>query len=46
MDEKYPLTYSVEYPDRALDRLTTFFDLHSDPDRDRAHLRLGSDLLV
>src|ERR671910_3732973 len=25
MDEKYPLTYSVEYPDRALDRLTTFF---------------------
>ena len=21
MDEKYPLTYSVEYPDRALDRL-------------------------
>ena len=25
MDESYPLTYSVEYPDRELDRLTTFF---------------------
>ena len=25
MDEKYPLTYSVDYPDRELDRLTTFF---------------------
>jgi hypothetical protein len=25
MDEKYPLTYSVDYPDRALNRLTTFF---------------------
>jgi uncharacterized protein DUF4389 len=25
MDEKYPLTYSVDYPDRPLNRLTTFF---------------------
>jgi hypothetical protein len=25
MDERYPLTYSVDYPDRDLDRLTTFF---------------------
>jgi Domain of unknown function (DUF4389) len=25
MNETYPLTYSVEYPDRDLDRLTTFF---------------------
>ena len=25
MDETYPLRYSVEYPDRDLDRLTTFF---------------------
>jgi hypothetical protein len=25
MDETYPLTYSVEYPDRDLDRLSTFF---------------------
>jgi Domain of unknown function (DUF4389) len=25
MDEQYPLTYSVDYPDRELDRLTTFF---------------------
>jgi len=25
MDESYPLTYSVEYPDRELDRLSTFF---------------------
>ena len=25
MDESYPLTYSVEYPDRELDRLTSFF---------------------
>src|SRR5882724_9018099 len=25
MDEKYPLTYSVDYPDRELNRLTTFF---------------------
>jgi hypothetical protein len=25
MDESYPLTYSVDYPDRDLDRLTTFF---------------------
>jgi hypothetical protein len=27
MDEKYPLTYSVDYPDRELDRLTSFFRL-------------------
>ncbi len=27
MDESYPLTYSVEYPDRDLNRLTTFFRL-------------------
>ncbi len=25
MDEKYPLTYEVDYPDRPLNRLTTFF---------------------
>jgi hypothetical protein len=25
MDEKYPLTYSVDYPDRELNRLTSFF---------------------
>jgi hypothetical protein len=25
MDESYPLTYSVDYPDRELNRLTTFF---------------------
>jgi hypothetical protein len=25
MDEKYPLTYSVEYPDRELSRLSSFF---------------------
>ena len=25
MDESYPLTYSVDYPDRQLDRRTTFF---------------------
>ena len=25
MDEKYPLTYSVDYPERELNRLTTFF---------------------
>jgi hypothetical protein len=25
MNESYPLTYSVEYPDRDLDRLTSFF---------------------
>ena len=25
MDEKYPLTYSVDYPDRDLDRVTTLF---------------------
>jgi Domain of unknown function (DUF4389) len=25
MEEKYPLTYSVEYPDRPLNRLSTFF---------------------
>jgi hypothetical protein len=25
MDESYPLTYSVDYPDRDLNRLTTFF---------------------
>ncbi len=25
MEEKYPLTYSVDYPDRPLNRLTTFF---------------------
>jgi hypothetical protein len=25
MDEKYPLTYAVDYPDRELSRLTTFF---------------------
>jgi hypothetical protein len=25
MDESYPLTYSVEYPERDLNRLTTFF---------------------
>jgi hypothetical protein len=25
MDEKYPLTYSVDYPDRDLNRLSTFF---------------------
>jgi hypothetical protein len=25
MDETYPLTYSVEYPERDLNRLTTFF---------------------
>jgi hypothetical protein len=25
MDESYPLTYSVDYPDRDLDRLSTFF---------------------
>jgi len=25
MDESYPLTYSVDYPDRELSRLTTFF---------------------
>src|SRR5512142_872546 len=27
MDESYPLTYSVDYPDRDLDRVTTFFRL-------------------
>jgi hypothetical protein len=27
MDETYPLTYSVDYPDRDLDRLTSFFRL-------------------
>jgi hypothetical protein len=27
MNESYPLTYSVDYPDRELDRLTTFFRL-------------------
>jgi hypothetical protein len=27
MDESYPLTYSVDYPDRELNRLTTFFRL-------------------
>ena len=27
MDESYPLTYSVDYPDRDLNRLTTFFRL-------------------
>ena len=25
MNERYPLTYSVDYPDRELNRLTTFF---------------------
>jgi hypothetical protein len=25
MNEEYPLTYGVEYPDRPLNRLTTFF---------------------
>ena len=25
MDEQYPLTYAVDYPDRELSRLTTFF---------------------
>ena len=25
MNESYPLTYSVDYPDRTLNRLTTFF---------------------
>jgi hypothetical protein len=25
MDERYPLTFAVDYPDRALNRLTTFF---------------------
>ena len=25
MDESYPLTYSVDYPDRDLDRVTSFF---------------------
>jgi hypothetical protein len=25
MDESYPLTYSVDYPDRELDRVTSFF---------------------
>jgi len=25
MDESYPLRYSVDYPDRQLNRLTTFF---------------------
>ena len=25
MDESYPLTYSVDYPDRQLNRLSTFF---------------------
>ena len=25
MDESYPLTYSVDYPDRELNRLSTFF---------------------
>ena len=25
MNETYPLTYSVDYPDRELNRLTTFF---------------------
>jgi Domain of unknown function (DUF4389) len=25
MDERYPLAYSVDYPDRELNRLTTFF---------------------
>ena len=25
MEEKYPLTFSVDYPDRSLNRLTTFF---------------------
>jgi uncharacterized protein DUF4389 len=27
MDEKYPLTYAVDYPDQELNRLTTFFRL-------------------
>jgi Domain of unknown function (DUF4389) len=27
MDESYPLTYAVDYPDRELNRLTTFFRL-------------------
>jgi hypothetical protein len=27
MNESYPLTYSVDYPDRELNRLTTFFRL-------------------
>jgi Domain of unknown function (DUF4389) len=27
MDEKYPLTYSVDYPEGELNRLTTFFRL-------------------
>jgi hypothetical protein len=27
MDESYPLTYSVDYPDRDLDRLSSFFRL-------------------
>jgi hypothetical protein len=27
MNESYPLTYSVDYPDEGLDRLTTFFRL-------------------
>ena len=27
MDESYPLTYDVDYPDRDLDRLTSFFRL-------------------
>ena len=42
--EPYPLTYSVDYPDRELNRLTTFFRLvHGDPDRDRARHGLGRD---
>lgn len=38
---QYPLRLSIDYPDRDLNRLTTFFrDHRGDPDHHRARLRV------
>ena len=43
-DSGYPATLDVDYPDRPLNRLTTFFRaLHDHPDRDRPGSRLRRD---
>ncbi len=45
MTGSHPVQLDVEYPDRALNRLTTAFRiLHHHPDRDRAMGCLGRDL--
>ena len=37
----YPVQFSVDYPDRPLNRLTTFFRIFVDPDPDRAGARVS-----